>query len=51
MYMKSCANCNKEFVAKTPQHKFCSAPCSVAFYRKTKIKERDDKWKKINGLR
>jgi hypothetical protein len=51
MNTKSCANCKKEFVAKTPQHKFCCATCSMAYYRKVKIKERDQKWVIINADR
>jgi hypothetical protein len=51
MNTKSCANCKKEFMAKTPQHKFCCATCSMAYYRKVKIKERDQKWVIINADR
>lgn len=38
--MKRCLNCQKEFEAKKPKAKFCSANCRVVFNRKLKQAEK-----------
>lgn len=49
--MIRCAQCQKEFAPKFPQHRFCSKDCGTRFHRYARMMKRDLKWQRINGDR